>query len=74
MKNVPYALTCGSLMYVMVATWPDIAHAIGVVSKFMVNPIGAHWEAIKFILQYLKGTKCKCLCCGNGPLELKRIL
>ena len=58
-------------MYVMVATWPDIAHAIGVVSKFMANLSRAHWEAIKSILQYLKGAKDKCLCYGQGPLELK---
>ena len=33
-----YSSTVGSLMYAMVRTRPDIAHAIGVVSKFMVNP------------------------------------
>ena len=71
MKNVPYASACGSLMYAMVATWPDIVHAVGVVSRFMANPGRAHWEAIKSILGYFKGTKGKCLCYGKGPLELK---
>ena len=70
MKNVPYAPACSSLMYAMVATRPDIAHAVGVVSRFTFNLGRAHWEAIKSILRYLKGTKCKCLCYGNGPLEL----
>ena len=55
MKNVPYASACGSLMYAMVATRADIAHAVGVVSRFMANPCIAHWEAIKFILRYWKG-------------------
>ena len=32
-----YSSTVGSLMYAMVCTRPDIAHAIGVVSRFMVN-------------------------------------
>ncbi|GKV11817.1 hypothetical protein SLEP1_g23036 [Rubroshorea leprosula] len=30
MKNVPYASAVGSLMYAMVCTRPDIAHAVGV--------------------------------------------
>ena len=38
MSNVPYASAVGNLMYVMVYTRPDIAHAIGVVSWFLTNP------------------------------------
>jgi len=38
MSKVPYASTIGSLMYAMVCTRPDIAHAIGVVSRFLSNP------------------------------------
>ena len=37
---VPYASAVGSLMYAMVFTRPDIAHAVGVVSRYMANP----WE------------------------------
>ena len=40
----------------MVATRRDIAHATKVVNMFMVNPGTIHWEAIKSILRYLKGT------------------
>ncbi|GKC44436.1 retrovirus-related pol polyprotein from transposon TNT 1-94 [Tanacetum coccineum] len=36
--KVPYASTVGSVMYAMVCTRPDIAHAVGVVSRFMSNP------------------------------------
>ncbi|GKE76390.1 hypothetical protein Tco_1542510, partial [Tanacetum coccineum] len=32
MKRLPYASAVGSLMYAMVCTWPDLAHAVGVVS------------------------------------------
>ena len=39
MSKVPYALAIGSLMYVMVCTRLDIAHAVGVVSRFM-NRLG----------------------------------
>ncbi|MCO5587877.1 hypothetical protein L7F22_041829 [Adiantum nelumboides] len=71
MQSVPYASACGSLMYAMVATWPDIAHAVGVVSRFMASPCRLLWDAVKSIMWYLKGTKNKCLCYGKGPLELK---
>ena len=58
-------------MYAMFATRPDIPHAVRLVRRFMANPCRAHWEAIKSILGYFKGTKGKCLCYGKGPLELK---
>ena len=47
MSKVPYASAIGSLMYVMVCTRPDIAHAVGVVSRFMSRPGKQHWEAVK---------------------------
>ena len=49
MKLVLYALAVCSLMYAMVATRPDIAHAVGVVSKFMHNPNRSHWNAAKHV-------------------------
>ena len=55
MAKIPYASACGSLMYAMVATRPDIAFAVGVVNKFMSNPGKRHWDAIKSILRYLGG-------------------
>jgi len=39
MSRVPYYFTLGSLMYVMICTRPDIAHAVGVVSRFLSNPL-----------------------------------
>eukprot|EP00253_Pinus_taeda_P007700 PITA_07700 len=54
MSKVPYASTVGSLMYAMVRTRPDIAHAVGVVSRYMNNPGKEHWMAVKWILRYLK--------------------
>ncbi|GKC38558.1 hypothetical protein Tco_1050942 [Tanacetum coccineum] len=40
----------------MVCTRPDLAHAVSVVSRYMHNPGKMHWEAVKCILRYLKGT------------------
>ena len=38
MENIPYLSVVGSLMYSMVCTRPDLAHAMSVVSRFMTNP------------------------------------
>ena len=37
-SKVPYASAIGSLMYAMVCTRPNIAHAMGVVSRYMSHP------------------------------------
>ena len=47
MPKVPYASTVGSLMYAMVCTRPDIAHAIGVVSRFLSNPGKDYYAIVK---------------------------
>ncbi|GJY00918.1 retrovirus-related pol polyprotein from transposon TNT 1-94, partial [Tanacetum coccineum] len=56
MSKVPYANAVGSLMYLMVCTRPDIAYAVSVVSRYLTNPGKNHWEAVKWILKYLRGT------------------
>ena len=43
MSKFPYASAVGSLMYAMVCTRPDIAHAVGVVSRYMNNLGKEHW-------------------------------
>ena len=50
----------------MICTRPDIAYAVGVVSRFLINPRKEHWTAVKWILRYLRGTTKKCLCFGKG--------
>ena len=61
-RYMPYASVIGSLMYAMVCTRLDIAHVVGVVSRFMSRPGKQHWEAVKWILRYLKGSSDTCLC------------
>ncbi|GKB97018.1 retrovirus-related pol polyprotein from transposon TNT 1-94 [Tanacetum coccineum] len=62
MSRVSYASAVGSLMFVMICTRPDIAHAVGVVSRYMAKPGRGHWEALKRILRYVKGTLDVSLC------------
>ena len=66
MAKVPYASAVGSLMYAMVCTGPDIANAIGMVSRYMANPGKSHWEAVKLILRYLRGTSSHGLVFGGS--------
>ena len=69
MALVPYSFVVGSLMYAMVCTRPNIAHAVGVVSKFMVNLSKDHWEAMKWIFRYLRGSSKPCLSfCSSKPV------
>ncbi|GJV20747.1 retrotransposon protein, putative, ty1-copia subclass [Tanacetum coccineum] len=56
MSKVPYANAVGSLMYLMVCTRPDIAYAVSLVSTYLANSGKNHWEAVKWILKYLRGT------------------
>ena len=69
MAIVPYASAVGSLMYAMVCTRPDITHAVGVVSRYLSNPGKEHWNVVKWILKYLKGTSKMGLCFGSGSLN-----
>ena len=49
-------------MFAMICTLLDIAHAVGVVSRYMANPGREHWNAVKRILRYIKGTSDVALC------------
>ena len=71
MSNVPYASAVGSLMYAMLCTRPDIAHAVGVVSRYMIHPGIEHWSVVKWILRYLRGTSNKCLHFGGSTTNLQ---
>ena len=71
MSKVPYASVVGSLMYAMVCTRPNIAHAVGVVSRYMNNPGKEHWMVVKWILRYLRGTTYQALCFGGSNIALQ---
>ncbi|GLT26815.1 hypothetical protein SLA2020_018570 [Shorea laevis] len=71
MSSIPYSSAVGSLMYAMVCTRPDIAHAVGVVSRFLSDPGKIHWEAVKWIFRYLRGTTKLCLTFGQTEAILK---
>ena len=51
-----YQQGVGSLMYLMTSTRPDLAVAVGLLSRFMVRPKQRHWQALKRVFRYLKKT------------------
>ena len=71
MKNIPYSSAMVSLTYAMVCTRSDIAQVVGVVSRFMSNLSRQHWDAVKWILRYLKGTPNFVLCFGGKDTSLR---
>jgi hypothetical protein len=70
MRNIPYHEAVGSLMYASLGTRPDITYAVQTVSRFSIKPGPAHWEAVKRIFRYLKGTKDLWLSYGGKEKEL----
>lgn len=56
MANVPYQALIGALMYAMLCTRPDIAFAVGALSKFSSNPGRIHWREAIHTLRYLLTT------------------
>ena len=51
-----YQSAIGSLTYASIATHPDLAAAVGILSRFMSNPSQEHWSGVKRIFCYIKGT------------------
>ena len=51
-----YRSALGSVMYAMLGTRPDIAFAVGLLGRFASRPGQVHWQAMKHLLRYLKGT------------------
>jgi hypothetical protein len=70
MSHVPYVSVVGNLMYVMVCTRPDIAHAVGVLRKYMSKPGKEHWIIVKRVFRYLRGGYTS----NKGRLRLDRVV
>jgi len=73
MSLVPYESAVGSLMYAMAYTRLDIAHEVGVLSRFMSKPGKEHWTAMKWVFGNLRGTSDYGLCYQGRP-GLVRVL
>jgi hypothetical protein len=56
MRDKPYMSAVGALIYLTIATHPDIAHAVGVLCLFMSKLGPAHRKAAKHLFRYLCGS------------------
>ena len=56
MLNVPYAQAMGAIGYASVITRPGLTYAVWEVSQHSINLGQCHWNIIKRIFHYLKGT------------------
>jgi len=72
MAKVPYQEAVGTLMYAMLGTRLDITYAVQSLSKFSKNPRKSHWEAVKRVFRYLKGTCGLKLMYGGIGEEIRR--
>jgi hypothetical protein len=59
MRTVSYVSAFGALMYLAIATRPDITYSVGVLCRLMAKPGPAHWKAVQHLFRYLCGT-CNC--------------
>lgn len=55
--HLPYRSLIGRLLYVAISTRPDIAHAVGLLSKHLTAYDNTHWDAAKQVLRYLHATE-----------------
>lgn len=52
----PYRELLVSLMYIMLFSRPDICYQVGYLGRYQQNPSDVHWQHLKRIARYLKGT------------------
>ncbi|XP_059649936.1 secreted RxLR effector protein 161-like [Cornus florida] len=54
--EVPYLSAIGALMYLANCTRPDITFAVNLLARYSSAPTRRHWNGVKHIMRYLRGT------------------
>ena len=62
LSRTPYTLVVGSSLFAMICIKPNIAQTVRVINQFMTNLGGGHWNIVKRVLRYIKGTSNATLC------------
>ena len=69
--QIEYPQIIGSLMYLMNCTRPDIAYAVGRLSRYTQSPNQDHLTVVRRVLKYLRGTINYGLCFSGFPSVLE---
>jgi hypothetical protein len=56
-SEAPYRQAIGALLYLSIATRPDISYSVTTLSQYVNNYNQKHWEAVKHVMRYLQQTK-----------------
>jgi ribonuclease HI len=54
--EVPYLSAIGALIYLANNTRPDISFSVNLLARYSSTPTQRHWNGIKHVLRYLRGT------------------
>lgn len=54
--SCPYREAIGCLNYVSIISRPDITFAVNKLARYSDKPKQVHWNAVKRVMRYLKGT------------------
>lgn len=68
-NNVPYKEAIGSLMFLAMVSRPDISFAVGVLSRYADKPTNGHWNGVRRVIKYIKGTLHYGLIYGKNDLK-----
>src|SRR5271169_7080973 len=79
LREEDYHSIVSSLMYLMIATRPNLANSVGIISRYLSNLSEEHLMAAKHILCYVKGTREHILILGHSndikePFDLYRYM
>jgi hypothetical protein len=55
--ETPYVAAIGALLYLATCTRPDISFAVNLLARFSKAPVERHWQGVKHLLRYLRGTE-----------------
>ena len=56
LQNFPYRSFIGAVLYLSMNTRPDIAYAVGVLSRYASKPTSAACDMVVHLMTYLRGT------------------
>lgn len=54
MNNVSYTRIIGSFMYAIICTISNLAYFINILNRYKIDPWKGNWEALKWVLKYVK--------------------